>query len=385
MFATQDMDGAREIASSLRDANALIAHAVGLISSTDIQAETGLRAEQFLTLEAGCTGSDARVFIRVAQVLRAMPLTKAAFELGKISWGQVRAIMSSVRWVDVHGRAALDSIVHEHAARVADPDDLVALVDDEVARLREDLAVAREDRAIEQSFLSVQSRLDGSATFYGEADAESVATILEALDAAADRPADPDADGAPARARQRFGAFVTICESFLNGAQNGRPRPRLIATIDVDATAAQGRTESARILASIAGRPRRVTPLATETMLCDATIVPVVFEGARPVAVGDATSPISAKLRTALAARDGGCRFPGCSAPVAWCDAHHVRARIQQGPTVIDNLLLLCRRCHRNVHRFRWRIRLQPDGSIEFSRQGRTYRSTPRARSAPRE
>jgi len=379
MFAPQDTDVVREIASSLHDADALIARALGLISCTDIQAVTGLSGEQFLTLEAGCTGSDARVLIKAAAMLRAMPLTKTAFELGKISWSQVRAIMSSVRWVDVAGRAVIDGIVDEHAARSADPDDLVALVDDEVARLREDLAVAREDRAIQQSFLSVQGRLDGGATIYGEADAGSAATIMEALDAAADQPVDPSVEGAPSRV-QHLGAFVAVCESFLSGGHAGRPRPRVLATIDVDAFAKQGRTDSARILSALAGRPARVTPLATETMLCDATIVPVVFDGARPVAVGDAHSPISAKLRTALVARDGGCRFPGCRAPVAWCDVHHIRARIQDGPTVIDNLLLLCRRCHRNVHRFRWRLRLEPDGSIEFRRPGRTYFSTPRAR-----
>jgi hypothetical protein len=117
--------------------------------------------------------------------------------------------------------------------------------------------------------------------------------------------------------------------------------------------------------------------------MCDATYVPVIFDGSRPVAVGDATAPISPKMRTALIARDGGCRFPGCRAPVSWCDAHHIRARIHDGPTVIDNLVLLCRRCHRRIHRYRWRITLDGDGMCEFSRQGRTYASSPRA--LPRE
>jgi len=320
---------------------------------------------------------------KAAATLRTMPLTKAAFDLGKLSWGQVRAIVSGVRFVTADHRAVIDALVHDQAHGSGDPDELLARVDDEVARIRADLSVAREDRAIERSFLAVQARLDGSASFYGEADAESTATILEALDAAADKPVDPEAEGAPSRARQRLDALVRVSEAFLGGGTSGHARPRVIATVDVDAFAQKGRTESARILWSLAGRPAGLTPVATETMLCDSTIVPVVFEGARPVAVGDATSSITPKLRTALAARDGGCRFPGCRTPVAWCDAHHIRARIQDGPTVIDNLLLLCRRCHRRVHRFRWRITLQNDGAIEFSRQGRTYSSTPRARPSP--
>src|SRR5690242_2758122 len=106
MFAPNDTDVSREIASCLRDADALIARALDLMGRSDIPAETGLSMELFLTLEARCTGSDARVLVKTAAALRAMPLTKAAFELGKISWSQVRVIMSSVRWVDVAGRAA---------------------------------------------------------------------------------------------------------------------------------------------------------------------------------------------------------------------------------------------------------------------------------------
>ena len=385
MFVKQDTTSTRAIASALRDADAAIARAIDLLGRTDIEAETGVSSELFLTLEAGCTGTDARVLANAAAALRAMPFTKAAFDLGKLSWGQVRAIVSSVRFVSAAHRGVIDTLVYEHAGRGGDPDRLLATVDDEVVRIRADLSVAREDRAIERRFLTVQGRLDGSATFYGEADAESTATILEALDAAADRPVDPDAEDSPSRPQQRLDALVSISEAFLDGGTTGRPRPRVLATIDVDAFARDARTESARILWSLAGRPARVTPLATETLLCDAAIVPVVFDSERPVAVGNATSPITSKLRTALAARDGGCRFPGCRAPVSWCDAHHIRARINQGPTVIDNLLLLCRRCHRLVHRFRWRIELRDDGTIEFSRPGRTYLSTPRARPSPRE
>jgi len=106
----------------------------------------------------------------------------------------------------------------------------------------------------------------------------------------------------------------------------------------------------------------------------------VVFESGPPIAVGDATDPVSSKMRTALIARDAGCRFPGCHAPVSWCDAHHIRARIKDGPTVIDNLIMLCRRCHRRVHRFRWQITMRDDGSVEFNRRGHTYASSPARR-----
>jgi hypothetical protein len=261
-----------------------------------------------------------------------------------------------------------------------DPDELLARVDDAVARLRSDLLRAREDRQIEGGFFAVQGRLDGSATFYGEADAESTATILEALDTAAGQPVDPEIDGAPSRAQQHLRALVAICEQTLAGGAVGttRPRPRLLATIDVESLRKGAESDGARILWSLAGRPAKITPLAADVLACDATVVPVLFDGARPVAVGDATAAITSAMRTALIARDGGCRFPGCHAPVSWCDAHHIRARIEDGPTVIDNLILLCRRCHRRVHRARWKISLRDDGVMEFTRHRTTLASSPR-------
>ena len=378
MLAPHEPCGARAIASALREADAAVARAIEALSRTDVQAETGLLPEQFLSLEAGWTGTDSRMIVRAERALRAMPLTKAAFLMGKISWGQVRAIVCSVRSVDVQGREQIDLLVGND--RADEPEDLLQRVEDAVSELRADLALAREAREIERSFLSIQHRLDGSSTLFGEADAEATATICHALDAVADRPVDADAEDAPSRARQRMEALVRICEMTLNGGHLGRPRPRLLATLDLNAVGASGRADGARVFASISGRPTRVTPVAAETMLCDATIEPVIFDGVRPVAVGDATSAITPKMRAALIARDGGCRFPGCNAPEDWCDAHHIRSRSEGGPTAVENLLLLCRRCHRTAHRFRWRIVMSDDGTIEFKRQGRSYSSGPRAR-----
>jgi hypothetical protein len=357
------------IAQALLVADALTSTAIHLLQQGNLEPMTGLSTEMTLSLAGRRTGAEARMLMNTATTLLAMPLTKAAFDRGDLSWGQVRAIICAMRPVEVSKRTAIDELIGRLAdsSRDADPEELIARVDDEVATVRADLALAREDRAFDRRFLAVQGKLDGGATLYGEADAESAATILEALDAAADRPIANDDPEAPSRAQQNLDALVAICETSLNdGHTDGmRPRPRLLATIDVDAFAQQGLSESARLLWSLVGRPARLTSLATGTLLCDATIVPVLFDGARPAAVGDATTPISAKMRTALAARDGGCRFPGCHAPVSWCDAHHIRARIDDGPTVIDNLLLLCRRCHRRVHRFRWRLRMRSDGTID--------------------
>jgi hypothetical protein len=52
----------------------------------------------------------------------------------------------------------------------------------------------------------------------------------------------------------------------------------------------------------------------------------------QPLEVGRTTRVIQATQRTALAVRDGGCVFPGCQRPLAWCEAHHLRHWLHGGP-----------------------------------------------------
>ncbi|HEY8318346.1 MAG TPA: DUF222 domain-containing protein [Amnibacterium sp.] len=64
--------------------------------------------------------------------------------------------------------------------------------------------------------------------------------------------------------------------------------------------------------------------------------------------------------RRALAVRDGGCAWPGCSAPVAWTEAHHIAwvAR-DDGTTDVENGVLLCSFHHHRIHSSdEWEIRV---------------------------
>jgi hypothetical protein len=58
--------------------------------------------------------------------------------------------------------------------------------------------------------------------------------------------------------------------------------------------------------------------------------------------------------------RDGGCRFPSCDRPVAWCDAHHLRHWLHGGATDLGNLLWLCRGHHHAVHEGGWQLHGHP-------------------------
>ncbi len=73
----------------------------------------------------------------------------------------------------------------------------------------------------------------------------------------------------------------------------------------------------------------------------------------------------SPALREAVRLRDAHCRFPGCAITARFCDLDHVRPW-PIGPTHLDNLMTLCRRHHRIKQRHGWRVRLYPDGTIDW-------------------
>lgn len=142
--------------------------------------------------------------------------------------------------------------------------------------------------------------------------------------------------------------MTELCRSWLD--RSDRPevagqRPHVVVTVD---------------LKSLEGRLGRrcelldVGPITPETALrlaCDAGVSRVLTRGgSEPLDVGRRTPVVAAGLRRAVVVRDGGCRFPGCGRPQAWCDAHHVTHWADGGETALGNLVLLCRPHHRAVH-----------------------------------
>jgi hypothetical protein len=62
--------------------------------------------------------------------------------------------------------------------------------------------------------------------------------------------------------------------------------------------------------------------------------------------------------RRALAARDGGCLGPNCTAPPSWCDAHHIVEWEHGGPTDVNNGALLCSFHHHQLHAGGFQLRM---------------------------
>ncbi|WP_344193504.1 HNH endonuclease, partial [Kribbella karoonensis] len=101
-------------------------------------------------------------------------------------------------------------------------------------------------------------------------------------------------------------------------------------------------------------------------MACDANIIPLVLgSNSEPLDVGRRERLVTRHIRHALIARDHGCVV--CAAPPVMCDAHHLTSWLAGGPTSIDNLALLCRRHHVDLHNNRWTITIT-NGQVHVAR-----------------
>jgi hypothetical protein len=116
-------------------------------------------------------------------------------------------------------------------------------------------------------------------------------------------------------------------------------------------------------------------PHATAHLTCDARYRPLVTDHlGQPLTLGRHRRYATDAQRHALAIRDGTCTFPGCDAPPAWCDAHHIVPH-PTGETTPDNLTLLCRHHHRITHRPGWTLTRTTHGTLTWTNPWGTTRT----------
>jgi hypothetical protein len=112
----------------------------------------------------------------------------------------------------------------------------------------------------------------------------------------------------------------------------------------------------------IEGHPDAVSVATVERRACTAGTITLTVDGdpdnaGQPLNLGRERRLFSRAQRLALAARDGGCRWPGCERPPSWCEAHHIQHwQRDHGKTDIADGILLCRHHHLLAHNNGWEI-----------------------------
>lgn len=169
--------------------------------------------------------------------------------------------------------------------------------------------------------------------------------FLTALDATMPPPSEEDDRTTTQR---RADALGDLSRAFLEGANSpivGGERPHM--NVHVDLAGLRGEPGGLRETAD----GFVLDPFAVSQLACDASVTRIVFgPNSEVLDVGRKTRVIPAGLRRAVVARDRHCVRRGCGRSAKWCDVHHIVPWSEGGETVIDNLCLLCRYHHTQLH-----------------------------------
>ncbi|MFD7154375.1 DUF222 domain-containing protein [Kribbella sp. NPDC059898] len=222
-----------------------------------------------------------------------------------------------------------------------------------------------EHKAYQRESLTLSTAENG-VKFRGYLSNEN-AELLRAVVHAGARPhktVDGDHDPRPRDKRQADAlttALTVAANAWDTDTAGHGAKANITVTIDLDdltsATAhATGQTVYGDDLS--AGTIRRLA--------CDANIIPLVLgSNSQPLDVGRSERLVTRHIRHALIARDRGCVV--CAAPPVMCDAHHLTHWVDGGPTAVDNLALLCRRHHVDLHNDRWTVTIT-NGKVHVAR-----------------
>jgi hypothetical protein len=306
----------------------------------------------------------ARYQVRVGRAFDDMPATRTAIEEGGVSLSAAR-LLASAHDVDPEAFARGERALVD-AARLHSIPELSRVVTFWRERAERERAPQREASLRSRRKLHASTSLFGMVRVDGELDPETGETVLTALNAiqgAEVRSRGGDDRRSPAQ--RRADALGEVCRRYLDGEDRpvvGGERPHVTVTVSAESLArAETGTAELDHVGPVAGDVAR-------RLACDASVMRVVLAGpSEPLEVGRRTAVIPASLRRAVIVRDQHCRFPGCDRPHAWCDAHHAVHWADGGATDLGNLLLLCRRHHRMVHRGGFRLELR-DGRPVFRR-----------------
>jgi 5-methylcytosine-specific restriction protein A len=259
--------------------------------------------------------------------------------------------------------------IEQHVASIADtctPTELAKLADDLVHAYDQDGAEPDDDRPepVQVNELRVTRWRDGGGEIHGTfEDPVRFAMIATVIDAKSRPLTKDDHRSVPARAAD---ALAEVCGWVLDhGDQELLPdvageRPGVVLTVglpDLENRASAGCLD-------FGGTP---LPSEVRMMCCDAGLIPIVLGGhGEPLDVGRDRRSIPTAIRRAVTVRDHGCAHPGCDRPPSWTEIHHIKEWSRGGHTRLDNLVMLCRTHHREIHATEWLVRIARDGLPEF-------------------
>jgi hypothetical protein len=307
------------------------------------------------------TPAEAKRAVEAGRAARRHPETGRAFLAGELSPDHVRVIDELLAAVDDDDREGFEQRLLE-LARDRDATRFGREARSLLASLSPTGAATAERRKHGRRRVRATDTPDGGFAFSGLLYGTAAETARVALDAFCL----PDVPGEHRTPEQRAAdGFEQLCAAALRGGaaptQHGA-RPQVLVIFDAEQLARHEGTDEPGV-----GRfGRSGHPVTTDEvgpLLDDSRLLRIVRDADRaPIEVSEAVRTVPAGLWRALLVRDGGCTWPGCDAPAAWCDvAHGHTPFVQHGRLSPDNAALLCRRHHRRFDHGPWRMVVASD------------------------
>jgi hypothetical protein len=352
---------------------------------------------QWLSWKCQMSSGTAREHVRVARVLRDLPVIRGEFAAARLSYAKVRALTRIATPENEQGLAEIAGpMTGNQLERFARAHRQVTSADDAAARIRRRLAWRFED--------------DGSLAGTFRLPPLQGAVLLQALRAAAgdlEHPHDDEAGvsaetpaaaaGEPAvsggnepltvTSAGLADALLVIAEAFLAGKVAAADHPdvyQVVVHVGTDALAASDPAAAAGVSAETPAASRPGDPadparchvedgpavsVSTAQMLtCTAALSWMLHDRDGSVLdLGRRRRRPSAALRRAARERDTcRCRFPGCESRRV--DLHHIQYWSHGGRTSLENLISLCKYHHMLVHDRGYLIAAPPGGTFTFYR-----------------
>ena len=335
---------------------------IGELDARRAWVEDGIgTCQAWLSWRLGMGPSAAYERLRVARALRGLPLVFAAFQAGRVSYSQVRALTRMP--IEGDEQSYLELAHHASGAQLerlaGGMRRAAGYAEDERRREAGEPVIERKPRA------SVRYDADGDLLITLRLPAAPGQVLLAALEAAcadldADKPAPKHSsaeESRPPRASKGAG-FLQLAKDYLNQRAQARPkrarRDRAKLACHVDPLSGWVRLPDGELLpADVAAHEGLTLPGGISLRRLRRSDLTRYDAGRR-------RREPDQQLRDLLATIDGHrCRYPGCGRTQR-LHAHHVRHWLRGGRTDFANLILLCEQHHMTVHRQRLRLTLDP-------------------------
>lgn len=332
-----------------------------VVAGGDWHADGATDPAAWLVASCGLTRDHAREWVRVAAELEELPLLRAAFASGRLSWDQIRPATSF---------ATPDT----DAAVLAEVEGLSARQVAILARQRQ--PITRDDAADVNRDQTLRFRPDrhrpGMVRLNAALPADVAASIASALDHRARRIGPDSATGRwDPIGRRRAQALHDLATADLG---TGPTPDTTCVVIHADVEVIDGSVGGNAIIAGPTLGDAALSRDGVLRALCDCRVEAHLHDPASGATVGVSRvhRTIPHHLRRVVLHRDGTCRFPGCERQIR--QIHHIWHWAKGGPTDVNNLIGVCWAHHDLVHEGGWTIWGNPDGEVTFVDRNRIRR-----------